>query len=146
MWQIFYWLFICILHRHRCRLVPQTCQAAICVFSSHLFSRIIMLIYLLCLIYVNMLLAMLLERCNKMHSFVLIIMISRQSRKKWQRCQHKQKKPIEFCFSSKQIESVLENNKQRDRKGGTQRQRQRERMMLQLIETNLFVYEEWREQ
>lgn len=57
-WQIFYWLFICILHRHRWRLVPQTCQAAICVYSSHLFSRIIMLIYLLCLIYVNMLLAL----------------------------------------------------------------------------------------
>lgn len=61
-WQIFYWLFICILHRHRWRLVPQTCQAAICVYSSHLFSRIIMLIYLLCLIYVNMLLALLCSR------------------------------------------------------------------------------------
>lgn len=47
-----------------------------------------------------------------------------------------QKKPIEFCFSSKQIESVLENNKQRET--------ERDWMLLQLIETNLFVYEEWK--
>lgn len=57
----------------------------------------IMLIYLLCLIYVNRLLA----PCNKMHSLVVIIMISRQSNAKTQAAASKKANRISFCRADK---------------------------------------------